>query len=127
MISPNEVLKNEAQSTPVEETSTVPSNESVPVDNGEFLKKRIMETFGQKAEDFTKFEPELKEMISTATLRGAKTPEDTIMYIRDLAHRLGTPSWGENPIRFLYDYLFLQNERDKISSKITKMEALSGR
>jgi hypothetical protein len=90
----------------------------------DFLKTKIAEILGHSNDDASKYDLELNRILDWAHSKGASSPEDILWEVRYLATRLGTPGIGESRIKWLHQYIFLENEDAIIKNQLKKMESL---
>lgn len=92
-----------------------------------FLKGKINEILGGEMEEIGSVDTELTKILEWAKAKGATTLEDVLWEVRDLANHLGTPSYGESRLKFLYQYVYLLGERDRATEQLKKMEAFNAK
>jgi hypothetical protein len=137
MLSPNELKKLELEETPVvTEEGEEPKEEfSQSTDKREvllphntdvnFTKEKIAEILGENPKEAYKFDKELEEILDYALTKNPKELEDILWEVRYLGNMLGTPGYGENRIKFMYEYVYLLNEGMRINRKLKSMESLN--
>lgn len=106
-----------ANSTVVADTPTA------SVDSGQtLLHEKVTEALTGSIEGNSKYSMELDSIIEWAKANGAKNTEDIVWEVRHLLTNLGSPKLGDNPIRYLYRYVFLVNEKRKINKELQEFE-----
>lgn len=128
MYSPNELRRLElAEADQPEEA--LPEVDQQLVDKANtgdvYLSQKIAEVLGHDIKDVDKFEMELKALIDYTKDKGATSIEDALWEIRYLANRLGTPGYGEDRIKFMYQYITLLKHTFESERKLKKMESLN--
>lgn len=126
MLGPLDIAKINAENPVVEElTHTEDGGISATSQEGQnYLKTKINEILGAEHE-VSKVDTELTKILEWAEGKGAKTLEDVLWEVRELANHLGTPSYGESRLKFLYQYVYLLNESREITNKLKKMEGFN--
>lgn len=130
MQSPEQIQKAEL------EVADAPYEEPTPTDerrmvqtahsNDDYLKSKIAEALGHHSGEVDKFDMELNRILEWARNTGAKEIEDIMWEVRMLSSKLGTPGLGESRIKWLHQYIYLENEEQIVRSKMEAMQKLNG-
>ena len=111
-------IKEEIKPTFTKEGSiTVTSDEGT-----NFLKGKINEIFDESTGDLKKNDVKLARIVEWANQKGAKSVEDAMWAIRDLANHLGSPEVGESKLSRIYNWIYLSQVRDEAETKLKGME-----
>jgi hypothetical protein len=127
MQSPEELQKEALENPTPEVDITKLESRELPVhsqQDGDFLKGKIAEVLGHSISDAEKYDVELNRIMDWAKNKGAESIEDILWEVRYLSTRLGTPGVGESRIKWLHQYIFLENEDAIIKGQLKKMEDL---
>jgi hypothetical protein len=96
----------------------------LPQADDQYLKTKVAQVFGKDLADVSTYDLELGRILDWAKSKGASAPEDVMYQVRYLAARLGAPSFGEDPIKFVHQYIYLLTEKDNIDREIRKLEGI---
>lgn len=72
----------------------------------------------ESLEDIKKYQDQIARLTEWGKAKGAKDTLDLIWQIKDLANRIGGPRFGENNVRNLSTYAYLELERMKIDKQL---------
>lgn len=127
MKSPNEVLKEELANPSVDEVVVEVDQNLIDTAHGheDYYKGKIAEILGEDAKNIGKFDLELNALLEYTQEKGAKSMEDVLWEIRYLANHLGTPGYGENRIKFMYQYVTLLKHTLHSEKKLREMESFN--
>jgi hypothetical protein len=118
-----EQAKEEAKNEP---KITKDGGLNVTSDEGvKFLEGKINEILGGDAKSLSNNKLELTKVREWATNKGAKSLEDVLWEVRDLANHLGTPGYGESRLKYMYQWIYLSQLRDETTGKMKKMEGFN--
>jgi len=105
----------------VEAKPPEPNNLDVPAD-GELEKLSLARSLGMdNLKELSKYSDQLERLVEWAKLKGAKSREDVIWEVRQLANRVGGPSIGNNNVQHLSQYAYLEMERLKLDKQMKEM------
>jgi hypothetical protein len=128
MKSPEELQVEVAEEQLDEVDVTQLDKREIPVHSqqeDDFLKGKIADILGHDIKEVPKYDTELERILEWARMKGAKSVEDILWEVRYLATRLGTPGIGESRIKWIYQYVFLENEDHIIKQQMKRMEGLA--
>lgn len=131
MNSPEQLQKAELEQAdqPYEEPSASDERRLIQTahESDDFLKSKITEVLGHSPAEANKFDMELNRILEWARNTGAESIEDILWEVRMLSSKLGTPGLGESRIKWLHQYIYLENEESIVRSKMEAMHSLNGK
>lgn len=94
----------------------------------ELQQKAVSQALGLESDiEVSKYRDNLETVLEWAkTKTKDHSPEGLKWAIRNLELRLGTPPFGENRVRFLARYAYLQMESGKITKEMEQLEGKHG-
>lgn len=114
------------QDTP-KEVSETQKNISAPV-VPELQERAVSQALGLESDtEISKYKGNLGTILEWAkTKTKDHSPEGLKWVIRNMELRLGTPPFGENRVRYLARYAYLQMESNKLTKELEQLEGKHG-
>lgn len=114
----------ERQQNPVEPDAPRIESDDAPLPQdvlGSFIKGRMADIMGNEGKS-EELDLELSNILEWARNKGAESPESIFWEIRELMHRLGAPGVGENRVKWVHRYTFLDNQKRAADKEMERME-----